>query len=144
MAVLIRRDPATASRVFQPVNLLTALTSRPGVALRSDDRLYVFSRSDIDFLNRTPVRRIVLGQTNTLTECTSLDRLETLVRDSQTTRFNVVTRTAFIVERGGQSELAATGGSISTASRSGDAALRTGDDQVGLTPHCQSPTASAA
>jgi protein involved in polysaccharide export with SLBB domain len=139
MAVLIRRDPATASRVFQPVNLLSALTSRPGIALRSDDRLYVFSRDDIDFLNRTPVRRIVLGQSNTLTECASLDRLESLVRDSQTTRFNVVTRTAFIVERGGQSDLAATGGNISTASRSGDAALRTGDDQVGLRRRTSDP-----
>ncbi|MFZ4687945.1 MAG: SLBB domain-containing protein [Polymorphobacter sp.] len=132
MAVLIRRDPVTASRAFEPINLLTALLSRPGIALRSDDRLYVFSRDDIDFLNRTAVRRIVLGQSNTLTECTSLDRLEMLVRDSQTTRFNVVTRTAFIVERGGQSDLAATGGSLATASRSGDAALRAGDDQVGL------------
>ena len=95
MAVLIRRDPATAARVFEPVNLLTALRNRPGVALRSDDRLYVFSRSDIDFLSRTPVRRVVLGQPNTLPECASLDRLEALVRDSQTTRFTVVTRSAF-------------------------------------------------
>ena len=139
MAVLIRRDPATASRVFQPVNLLSALTSRPGIALRSDDRLYVFSRDDIDFLNRTPVRRIVLGQSNTLTDCASLDRLEALVRDSQTTRFNVVTRTAFIVERGGQSDLAATGGNISTAGRGGDASLRTGDDQVGLRRRTSDP-----
>jgi protein involved in polysaccharide export with SLBB domain len=132
MAVLIRRDPVTAARLFEPVNLLSALNNRPGIALRSDDRLYVFSRSDIDFLNRTPVRRVVLGQTNTLQECASLDRLEALVRDSQTTRFTVVTRSAFIVERGGQSDLAATGGSISTASRGGEATLRTGDDQVGL------------
>jgi len=36
------------------------------------------------------------------------------------------------VERGGQSDLAAIGGNINTASRGGDAALRTGDDQVGL------------
>jgi protein involved in polysaccharide export with SLBB domain len=132
MAVLIRRDPATAARVFEPVNLLDALTTRPGVALRSDDRLYVFSRNDIDFLNRTPVRRIVLGQANTLTECAALDRLETRVRDSQTARFNVVTRSAFIVERGGQSDVAATGGNVGTASRRGDEALRTGDDKVGL------------
>nr|WP_310524374.1 SLBB domain-containing protein [Polymorphobacter sp.] len=132
MAVLIRRDPVTAARAFEPVNLLSALNSRPGVALRSDDRLYVFSRDDVDFLNRTAVRRVVLGQTNTLTECASLDRLESLVRDSQTTRFTVVTRSAFIVERGGQSELAATGGSVAAASRGGDATLRTGDDQTGL------------
>jgi hypothetical protein len=132
MAVLICRDPATAARVFEPVNLLDALTTRPGVALRSDDRLYVFSRNEIDFINRTPVRRIVLGQANTLTDCAALDQLETRVRDSQTARFNVVTRNAFIVERGGQSDVAATGGNVGTASRFGDEALRTGDDKVGL------------
>jgi protein involved in polysaccharide export with SLBB domain len=140
LAILIRRDPATAARVFEPVNLLTALNGRPGVALRSDDRLYVFSRSDVDFLNRTPVRRVVLGQRNTLAECASLDRLEALVRDGQTTRFTVVTRSAFIVERGGQSELAATGGNLATASRSGDAAFRTGDDTSGLAQRDETPT----
>jgi polysaccharide export outer membrane protein len=142
LAILIRRDPATAARVFEPVNLLTALNNRPGVALRSDDRLYVFSRTDVDFLNRTPVRRVVLGQRNTLTECASLDRLEALVRDGQTTRFTVVTRAAFIVERAGQSELAATGGNLATASRGGDAAFRTGDDQAGLQQRSVAPTAA--
>ncbi len=133
MAVLIRRDPATSARVFQPVNLATALAARPGVALRSDDRLYVFSRDDIDFLNGSPVRRIVLGQPNTLADCLSLDRLEALVRDSQTARFNVVTRTAFIVERNGRSDIANTAGNLASAGRGGDTALRTGEDQAGLT-----------
>ena len=130
MAVLIRRDPATASRQFEPVNLLTALSGTPGIPLRSDDRLYVFSRSDIDFLNRTPVRRVVLGQPNTLTECTSLDRLEALVRDTQSSRFSAITRGSFIVERGGRSDIAAVGG-VTRTSR-GDEQLRTGADQVGL------------
>ena len=102
MAILIRRDPVTATRSFQPVNLMTALQGRPGVALRSDDRLYVFARSDIDFINRSPVRRIVLGQPNPLPDCASLNQLEALVRDTQSARFNVVTRGSFIVERGGQ------------------------------------------
>ncbi len=131
MAILVRRDPLTAARVFEPVNLLNALNNRPNVALRSDDRLYVFSRDDVDFLNRTAVRRIVLGQPNTLTECASLDRLEALVRDGQSARFNVVTRGAFIVERAGQSDVAATGGSLAVASRAGEQSLRSGDDQVG-------------
>lgn len=130
MAVLVRREPGTAARVFEPVNLLSALTERPGVPLRSDDRLYVFGRNDIDFLNRTPVRRIVLGQPNSLPECTSLDRLEALVRDTQSARFSAVTRGSFIVERGGQSDLAATGG-IGGARR-GEETLRAGADQVGL------------
>lgn len=110
MAVLIRRDPATASRQFEPVNLVSALTGTPGVPLRSDDRLYVFSRSDIDFLNRTPVRRIVLGQPNTLIECRALDRLEALVADTQSTRFSAITRGSFIVGHSGRSDLAAVGG----------------------------------
>ncbi|WP_419813970.1 SLBB domain-containing protein [Glacieibacterium sp.] len=130
MAVLVRRDPETAARVFQPVNLLTALRSTPGVALRSDDRLYVFSRSDIEFLNRSPVRRIVLGQPNSLRECTSLDRLEALVRDTQSSRFSAVTRGSFIVERNGQSDVGAVGG-VQTSIRNDDS-LRSGPDQVGL------------
>ncbi len=128
MAVLIRRDPATAARVFQPVNLVTALADRPSVPLRSDDRLYVFSRSDIEFLNRTSVRRIVLGQPNALPECAVLNRLETLVAEGQSARFNVVTRGSFVVERNGRSEIAATGANLAAATRSGEAALRTGED----------------
>ena len=133
MAVLIRRDPVTAARVFEGVNLLQALRSRPGVALRSDDRLYVFSRSDIDFINRSPVRRVVLGQPNSLPACISLDRLEALVRNTQSARFNVVTRGTFIVERSGVSEVAATGGTGNeNGSRGGDETLRSGADAVGL------------
>lgn len=132
MAVLIRRDPVTSARVFEGVNLLDALRSRPDVALRSDDRLYIFSRSDIEFLNLSPVRRVVLGQPNPLPECVSLDRLEALVRDTQSARFNVVTRGAFIVERGGQSEVAAVGGTGTQGARRGDETLRTSSDTVGL------------
>ncbi len=141
MAVLIRRDPVTAARLFEPVNLSAALSGRADVALRSDDRLYVFSRSDIDFLNRSPVRRIVLGQPNPLPECASLDRLQALVGDTQSARFNVVTRGAFIVERAGQSEVAATGGSFTgSGSRQGDTGFRTGDDRVGLGSRTAGPT----
>ena len=129
MAVLIRRDPDTAARVFQPVNLVTALRSRPGVALRSDDRLYVFSRTDVAFLNTPPVRRIVLGQPNPYPECRALARLEALVADTKSARFDVVTRGAFIVERGGQSDVAV-GGNLRNSSR-GDAAVRTTGDTGG-------------
>ena len=143
MAILIRRDPLTAARVFEPVNLLAALTQRPGVLLRSDDRLYVFSRSDIEFLNRAPVRRIVLGQPNLLSECTSLDRLEALVRDTQGGRFGAVIRGSFIVERGGQSDLAATGGTQS-GGRRGEESLRTGGDRVGLAQSSAARASGAA
>ncbi len=128
MAVLIRRDPATASRVFEPVNLIDALRSRPGVALRSDDRLYVFSRTDIAFLNQTPVRRVVLGQANPYPECRSLARLEALVGDTKSARFDVVTRGAFVIERNGQSDVAVGGNMLSN--RRGDESFRTSGDTL--------------
>ncbi|MGI4876605.1 MAG: SLBB domain-containing protein [Janthinobacterium lividum] len=128
MAVLIRRDPVTAARVFEPVNLITALRSSPGVALNSDDRLYVFSRTDIDFINQTVVRRIVLGQRNPYPECRSLARLETLVSDSKSPRFNVVTQGSFIIERNGQSDVAVGGSQQGT--RRGDESFRSGGDDA--------------
>lgn len=128
MAILIRRDPATAARVFEPVNLIDALRSRPPVPLRSDDRLYVFSRTDIAFLNQTPVRRVVLGQANPYPECRSLARLEALVGDTKSARFDVVTRGALVVERNGQSDVAV-GGNLQTGRR-GDESLRTGGDAL--------------
>jgi polysaccharide biosynthesis/export protein len=130
IAVIIRRDPMTAARVFEPVDLVSALNRRPDIPLRSDDRVYIFSRSDVEFLNRTPVRRVVLGQPNTLLDCASLIRLEQLVGEGQAARFSVVTRGSFIVERGGRSELAAAGSSLASASLSGNASLRTGDTDV--------------
>ena len=142
MAVLIRRDPATAARVFEPVNLIKALSGRPGVALSSDDRVYVFSRTDIDFLNHTPLRRVVLGQANPLPDCTSLARLEALVAEGQSTRFNVVTRGSLIVERAGRSEIAGTGSSLSVATRGGDAGLRTSAETATTAPTDRSATQS--
>jgi protein involved in polysaccharide export with SLBB domain len=131
MAVLIRRDVMTASRRFVPVSLVTALRDEP-VALRSEDVLFVFSRDDIEFLNSTAVRRVVLGQRNTQTQCVSLDQLEALVRDSQAARFNVVTRSAFLVERGGRTDVAATGGAMRTGNRSGDRDLRGDEDSSAM------------
>ena len=128
MAVLIRRDPATAARVFEPVNLITALRSRPGVALRSDDRLYVFSRTDIAFLNQNAVRSVVLGHESPYPECHSLARLEALVGDTKSARFDVVTRGALIVERNGQSDVAI-GGNLQ-GGRSGDTGFRTAGDTL--------------
>ena len=128
MAILVRRDLETAARVFQPVNLITALRSRPTVPLRSDDRLYVFSRSDIAFLNSLPVRRIVLGQPNPYSDCRSLVRLEILVSDTKSARFDVVTRGAFVVARAGQSDIAVGGGIRNTAR--GDETIRTGGEAL--------------
>ncbi|MGI4880248.1 MAG: SLBB domain-containing protein, partial [Janthinobacterium lividum] len=138
MAILIRRDPATAAREFEPVNLIEALRSRPPVPLRSDDRLYVFSRTDIAFLNQTPVRRVVLGQANPYPECRSLARLEALVGDTKSARFDVVTRGALIVERNGQSDVAV-GGNIQNSGRRGDESFRTGGDTLAAEGAGQTP-----
>ena len=113
MAVLVRRDETTSAETFVPVNLFEALKDSPSVALRNDDKLYVFSQEDIRFLSRPAIRRIVLGQTNSLPQCRSLQRLESLVRDTQSARFTAVTRGSFIVDRGGQAELTVNAGAQS-------------------------------
>lgn len=100
MAVLVRRDPSTTARVFEPVNLLAALRDSPSVSLRGDDQLYVFSQNDIEFINRPAVRRIVLGGTNPLPQCKSLERLRAIVQDSQSPRFSAAVRGAFAQRRG--------------------------------------------
>ena len=79
MAVLVRRDPVTSADFFQPVNLIEALKDAPSVPTRNEDRLYVFSQADIQFLSRPAVRRILLGQANGVPQCRALQRLEALV-----------------------------------------------------------------
>lgn len=123
MAVLIRRDPQSGSRVFQPVNLLTALGQGPSVPLQANDTLWVFSQGDIAFMNTAAVRQIILGQPNSMPQCKSLDRLADTVRDTQSSRFSVLTRGAFVIERGGRAEAANVG--QSTASDVNAAAART-------------------
>ena len=99
MAVLIRRDPVTSARIFEPVNLITALRDSPSVTLRSDDRLFVFGQPDIEFLNGDAVRKVVLGQRNPLPRCRSLERLQGLVQDTQSSRFTAITRGSFVTEQ---------------------------------------------
>jgi polysaccharide export outer membrane protein len=106
MAVLVRRDPVTAAREFEPVNLIEALGPGPSVPLRSNDRLYLFSRADIEFINRAEVRRIVLGQPNERPSCEPLEQFAALVRDTQSARFNTVIRGSYIVNRNGQEDIA--------------------------------------
>lgn len=123
MAVLVRRDPITSARVFEAVNLITALRNSPSVPLRSDDRLFVFGQSDIEFLNRPVVRRIILGQPNPLPECRSLERLQALVQDTQSPRFSAITRGSFIIERAGRNDIG--GATVSNAAASRDVVTRT-------------------
>src|SRR3546814_3718179 len=64
----------------------------PSVPLQPNDTLWVFSRADIAFMNTAAVRQIVLGQPNPLPECKSLSRFADTVRDTQSSRFSVLTR----------------------------------------------------
>ena len=128
MAVLVRRDPASGSRLFQPVNLATALGGGDPVALQPNDALWVFSRGDIAFMNTAAVRQIILGQPNPMPECKALARLADTVRDTQSSRFSVLTRGAFIVEnKGGDAEAVNVGASTVTAA----AAMRAAQDKQG-------------
>ncbi len=79
MAVLVRRDPVTSADFIEPVNLIEALKDAPSVPTRNEDRLYVFSLADIQFLSQPAVRRILLGQANGSSQCRALQRLEALV-----------------------------------------------------------------
>jgi polysaccharide biosynthesis/export protein len=96
-AVLSRRDPATALQTYVPISLIAALSGN-GVPLRSDDRLFVFGRDDIAFLNAPVVRRVATGERNTLPECRSLERLASQVRMFGAPRFAAITRGSYIVE----------------------------------------------
>jgi protein involved in polysaccharide export with SLBB domain len=133
MAILVRRDPLTAARVYEPVNLISALRDSPSVGLRSDDRLYVFGQSDINFLNGAAVRRIVLGQRNPLPRCQALDRLEDIVADTQSARFTAITRGTFILRRDGRNDLASGSGALSAQGlRNADRQLSGGRDETQL------------
>lgn len=108
-AVLQRRDPATGSRIFQTINLAHELRDGSPTPLMSEDKLYIFSRGDIEFMNSVPVRQIILGQRNPRPECKSLVALEQLARDTQTARFSAVTRGSFVVETRMGSQIGTTG-----------------------------------
>jgi len=151
-AVLLTRDPLTGSRQYRVIDLGAALTGSRDIAFQDEDRFYVLSRDDASFINRPAVRNIVLGAGNSVPGCRGLERLEELVRDTQSQRYAVVTRGTFrtsggavgsvaeaLVRRGTgdptQSVRAAanigTGGELGGA---GSRALDTRADQTGCPP----------
>lgn len=135
MAVIIRRNPLTGMRNYQGVDLRGALDRSQPVALRGDDRVYVFSAEDIAFLNSSATRQIILGQDNPKPQCRALDRLQTLVGDTQSARFNVITRGTITIERQGRSVAASAGRALSgTAQARSDQALDVADAQIGQAP----------
>ncbi len=116
-AVLRRRDPSTGARMYDVLNLARELRERPSTSLQGDDSLYLFARSDIEFLNSAAVRHIVLGRRNTALRCRSLLRLEQLVKDTEATRFSAVTRGSFVVVSEEGAQLGAVGATLGQNSR---------------------------
>jgi len=116
-AVLRRRDPSTGARVYEVLNLARELRERPSTPLQGEDSLFIFSRSDIEFMNSAAVRQIVLGRPNTAPECQSLRRLELLVKDTEASRFSAVTRGSFVIVSEQGAQLGAVGASLGQNSR---------------------------
>ena len=122
MAIIVRRNPLTGMRSYEAVDLLGALERSRPVALRGDDRVYVFSADDIAFLNSSATRQIILGEKNPKPQCLALQKLESLVADTQSPRFNVITRGTITVERDGR-DVAASAGRALTGVTGADQSL---------------------
>ena len=116
-AVLRRRDPSTGARVYEVINLARELRERPSTPLQGEDSLFVFARSDIEFMNSAAVRQIVLGRANSASQCRSLRRLEQLVKDTEASRFSAVTRGSFVVVSEQGAQLGGVGASLGQNSR---------------------------
>ena len=116
-AVLIRRDPSSGARYFQMVNLARELREPSSMSLQSEDRLFLFSRRDIEFMNSVAVRQVVMGQPNPIPQCRSLERLETLVKDTEASRFNAVTRAGLVVVSNEGAKLGTVGAALGQTSR---------------------------
>jgi polysaccharide biosynthesis/export protein len=119
MAIIIRRNPLTGMRSYEAADLRSALDRSRPVALRGDDRVYVFSADDIAFLNSSATRQIILGQENPKPQCYALEKLQSLVADTQSPRFNVITRGTITVEREGRDVAASAGRALTGAGTSG-------------------------
>jgi protein involved in polysaccharide export with SLBB domain len=115
--VLRRRDPSTGARVYEVLNLARELRERPSTPLQGEDSLFVFARSDIEFMNSAAVRQIVLGRPNSTPQCQSLRRLELLVKDTEASRFSAVTRGSFVIVSEQGAQLGAVGASLGQNSR---------------------------
>jgi polysaccharide biosynthesis/export protein len=62
LAILETRNPTTFLREYVPVNLVDILARRVDVRLESGDAVYVFNRSDIDFLSSDSVLATTRGE----------------------------------------------------------------------------------
>lgn len=109
-AVLQRRDPSSGGRVFEVVNLTDELRGYSSTTLQSEDRLTIFSRRDIAFLNSDAVRQIIFPEeadkpdpdqektgapSREGEQCSALASLKEILKRSPQQRFNALSRSAF-------------------------------------------------
>jgi protein involved in polysaccharide export with SLBB domain len=124
-AILKRVDAATGARVLEMVPLARELRGAAGILLRNQDELVILGRDDIAFLNSAPVRAIVVGQPNPLPQCRSLDRLSSLVRDTEAARFTAVTRGNLVVrDAAGSATLASSANQLGAGVRNTESLRR--------------------
>jgi polysaccharide export outer membrane protein len=90
-AVLMRRDPSVGAMSIELVNLARELREPQPTLLRAEDRLFILSDLDIDFMNGTSVRNAILTGSGG-GGCPGLLRLARLVEDTGSIRFSPVTR----------------------------------------------------
>ncbi|MGB3722661.1 MAG: SLBB domain-containing protein [Pacificimonas sp.] len=94
MSVLVRRGLDTGLREYQAVDLLAALNGTRPVNLRADDKLFIFSRADIDYINSPNVLGVLAG--DPAGTCQAERYLGELVRNTQSPRFNALLRNSFM------------------------------------------------
>lgn len=90
-AVLVRRDPTIGALTIELVNLARELREPNPTPLRPEDRLYLLSDTDIDFINGSAVRNSILTGGGG-GGCPGLARLARLVQDTGGIRFSPATR----------------------------------------------------
>jgi polysaccharide biosynthesis/export protein len=80
-AILETSNPTTFLRQYVPINLIDILARRVDIKLESGDAVYIFSRSDIDFLSSDSVLSIALGDVprSSNVQCQGLTYLNGLV-----------------------------------------------------------------
>ncbi|GAB4150798.1 MAG: hypothetical protein Tsb0016_22640 [Sphingomonadales bacterium] len=91
-AILETKDTVSHANQLLAVNLSSVLAGAFDRPLRAEDRLTVLGEDEIAFLSSDAVRQVVLGEANPLPQCTALDALSAVVRNTQSQRYAAVLR----------------------------------------------------
>lgn len=105
-SILLRRDPVTTYTYLEAVSLYDVFQRGRDIPLRRDDAVYLLSDRDVAFLRSETVRLAIYGELGPDNSCTSLQRLSALVSDTQSGRFNALTRGALVIRSNGQARIA--------------------------------------